>query len=101
VLGQDTNKPAAEKKAPAQKTRSLPFRGKITAIDKTAKTLTVGGRTFSITSETRVYVGDKAATLDDGKVDWSVTGSYKVDDGKLIAQLVTFVSKAEGKEKAK
>lgn len=101
VLGQDTNKPAAEKKAPAPKVRPQRFTGKITAIDKTAKTLTVAGRTYAVTSETHIYVGDKAAKLDDGAVSNSVTGNYKLEDGKLMALTVTFGAKAQGKEKAK
>jgi hypothetical protein len=105
VLGQDTNKPAAEKKTPP-KARAVPFRGKIAAIDKTAKTVTVGARTFAITSETRLFkedkpaTVDKPATLDDAVVGNPVTGNYKIEDGKMVALLLTFLPKADASPKA-
>jgi hypothetical protein len=82
----------AEKKDPAaKKARAIPFSGNIGAIDKAAKTITVGKRTLQITSETKLQKADKPATLADGAVGDYVTGSYnKTDAGKLLAHSVYF-----------
>jgi hypothetical protein len=55
-------------------------------------TLTVGSRTFQITSETRIMKDDKPAILADGVVGQPVTGYYKpADDGtNLNASSVYF-----------
>jgi hypothetical protein len=99
-LAQTTNKPAAEKKEPAAKKPSAgPFHGKLAAVDKTAKTITVGKRTFQITSETKIIKGGKPAKLEDGVVDETVSGYVKpTDDGKLVATKVTFGPKVENKD---
>jgi hypothetical protein len=99
TLGVVAQLPAQEKKegkkeespaAPAkQKKRdTAPFRGKIDAVDKTAKTIKVGERTFQVTSTTRIMKAGKPATLDDATVGEEVGGQYKkTEDGKL--ELVT------------
>lgn len=91
-------KGAAAKADPAAKKQgSLPFRGKIGAVDKTAKTITVGERTFQITSQTRIMKAGKPATLDDAAVGEEIGGSYKkADDGKLIAQTIRIGPRPEG-----
>lgn len=98
----ETNAPAEKKEAaPAKKPAAIPFRGKLLAVDKTAKTITVEKRTFQITSETKIFKGDKPAVLEDGVLDEAVTGSYKKsEDGKLIAGSVYFGGKGEAKPKA-
>jgi len=85
--------PAAEKKPAAG-----PFHGKLAKVDKVAKTITVGKRTFQITSETKLKKGDgKPATLDDGVVGEEVSGYVKpTEGGKLAATTVTFGAKAGG-----
>jgi len=94
---QDTNAnqmPASGQTAP--KSRSLVFRGKISAIDATASTLTVGKRTFGVTAETKILRDGKPATLADGQVGEPVSGAYrKSDDGKLIATTLHLGAKAE------
>ncbi len=71
---------------PEKKPRATPFRGKISAVDKTAGTITVGTRTFVVTPETKITKDDHAATLDDAVVGENATGSYlKGEDGKLNA----------------
>ena len=94
------DKPAAEKKESAKderKPRATPFTGKLTAVDKTAKTITVGERTFQITSETRIYKAGKPGTLDDAVVGEIVGGAArKTDDGKMAAVSVRFGPKPEG-----
>ena len=106
--GNNTNTPAkieipsnakkAEKPA-AEKTSSLPYQGHIVAVDKTAKTFSLGKkevRVFSVTDSTKVTKGDAVATLNDLAVGDKVTGAYnKIAGGKLEA-----VSVKIGKDKA-
>ncbi len=94
---------AGKKSTGEKKQRSIPFNGELTGLDQAAKTITVGKRTFEITSETRIYKGTKTpATLADGVVGEVVRGSYrKAEDGKLIAASVYFGPKTEGKAEDK
>jgi hypothetical protein len=88
--------PAAAQTTPVKKhtatsSTTLPFRGTVTAVDTNAMTLTVGKRTFNMTSETTVTKDDKAAVLADGVVGQPVRGSYKKNaDGKLNAVTIRF-----------
>lgn len=80
--------PGQEKKAEAKKPapRALPFRGELKAVDQTAKTITVGERVFQITSQTRIMVANKPATLGDLKVGEDVRGAYRTTaENKLEA----------------
>jgi colicin import membrane protein len=122
ALAQTTNKPALEKKAAADKKAATdkaatekqaatktekkasagPFHGKLAALDKMAKTITVGKRTFLITSETKMFKAGKPATLDDGVVEEEVSGYVKPnDEGKLVATKVTFGPKTTAKSAEK
>jgi hypothetical protein len=103
LAAQTTNKPAAEKKsAPAgadtEKTpKAGPFHGKLVAVDRVAKTITVGKRTFQITSETKLKKAGKPATLDAGVVGEVVSGYVKPSpEGKLVATTVNFGPKPAG-----
>jgi hypothetical protein len=69
-------------KAPAA--RAIPFRGKIAAVDKQAKTVKVGERTFQITSDTRIMKAGKAATLEDATVGEEVGGAYREGTDKKL-----------------
>jgi hypothetical protein len=70
----------AEKKA----ARPLPFHGKVTAVDKNTKVLTVGERKFQATSSTKIVKAGKPAILTDANAGDEVGGSYReVDGGKL------------------
>jgi len=108
LLAQTTNKAPAEKKSSTEKKESaekkqapIPFHGNIVTLDKNARTLTIGKRTFLVTSETKIFKSDKPATFADGVVGDYVTGSYKkTDDGKLIAHSVYFGGKGGGKGSA-
>lgn len=69
LLAQNTNKPAAEmksvagkKEATAKKKSAHPFRGKLAAVDKTAKTIKVGESIYQITSESKITKAGKPAT---------------------------------------
>lgn len=103
AFGQETKKEAkgpkagVEKAEKAGKSRALPLGGKISAVDKTAKTITVRERIFQITSETRISKAGKPATFDDAVVGEEVGISYvKADDGKLTAQSVRIGPRPEG-----
>jgi hypothetical protein len=80
VNAQDA-KPADKKEAPA---RAIPFRGKISAVDKQAKTVKVGERTFQITADTRIMKAGKPATLDDATVGEDVGGAYREGADKKL-----------------
>ena len=102
LLAQSTNVPAAEKKAavakkePATKKKGPhPFRGKLAAVDKVAKTIKVGESIYQITSATKITKADKPATLEDGVVGDPVSGYVKpTNDGKMAATTVHFGAKA-------
>ena len=90
VRAADAKPAAADAKKPAA-AKPLPFTGKLAAVDKQAKTITVGERVFQITSETKITKANKPATLEDGVVGEEVAGSYKTSDGgKLEAGSVRF-----------
>lgn len=80
VSAQDA-KPADKKDAPA---RAIPFRGKIGAVDKQAKTVKVGERTFQITADTRIMKAGKPATLEDATVGEEVGGAYREGADKKL-----------------
>lgn len=106
VLAQaaDTNNPPAVK-SETQKVRKHDhsvFRGKLTAVDKDAMTLTVGKRTFAITSATKITKNGQPATLADGVVGEKVAGTYKKgEDGKLTAISIRFGDKPEAEKPEK
>jgi hypothetical protein len=82
---------------------SLPFHGKIAAVDKIAMTITLEGkeaqRVLQITSETRFTKDGKPATLDDAVVGEQIAGSYKkTDDGKMEALSVRLGPKPEAEK---
>ena len=94
---------AAEKKASPKaekKDARIPFHGKLAAVDKKDKTITVGERTFQITADSKLSKGGKPATLDDAVVGEEVGGNYqKGSDGKLKVGTVRFGPKHEGEAK--
>jgi hypothetical protein len=107
LLAQTKDKPAKtapEKKDGAEKKPTAgPFHGKLAAVDKSAKTITVGKRTFQITSETKMFKAGKPATLDEGIIGEEASGYVKpTEDGKLVATKVNFGPKAsaEGSKSA-
>ena len=109
ATAQSTNKTTAEKKSErkesgkqSEKKAAHPFRGKLAAVDKTAKTITIGKSVYYITSATRIKKNGKDATLEDGIVGEEVTGYAKpMDDGKMAASSLTFGPKPEGKSPEK
>jgi hypothetical protein len=78
----------------------LVFNGKLSSIDTNAMTLTVGERTFEITSETKIIKDGQPAILSDGVMGEMVGGVYKKStDGKLTATTIRFGAKSEKKMK--
>ena len=104
LLAQDTNKAATPKPAAGtakgdakaeKKPVAGPFRGKLAAMDKVAKTITVGKRTIQITSETKIKRAGKPATFEDGVVGEEASGYVKpTPDGKWLATTVNYGPKA-------
>jgi len=89
--------PPAPKKA-----RALPFNGKVGAVDKVAKTVTLEGkekaRVFQITSESKIRKDKKPATLDDVMVGDRVGGSQRESaDGKMEVVTLNVTSAAPAK----
>ena len=91
VHAQENQNPPVVKKETKEKVNSIPFRGKVKSVDKTAKSITIGSRTFQITADTKLIKAGKPATLDDAVIGEEVGGAYvKADDGKLNATMVRF-----------
>ena len=95
VPAQTTNKaaskPVTEAKETVKKPVAGPFHGRLAALDKNLKTITVGKRTFHITAETQFKKAGKTATLEDGVIGEEASGYVKPDEnGKLVATKVNF-----------
>ena len=100
------DKSVAEKKlasekpeTPAKPPSAGPFHGKLAALDKSAKTITVGKRTFLVTAESKIHKAGKPAHLEDGVVGEPVSGYVKpTADGKLVATTINFGPKPDTKK---
>ena len=84
----------------AKSPRAIPYHGKISAVDQTAKTFTIPGiekmRVFTITDATVITKDGNPATMADVTVDDDVRGSYwKRADGSLEAKSVKLGQKTE------
>lgn len=89
--------PAAGTDRPAPANRTLPFRGKVAAVDKDAKTVTVGKQVFHVSTETKLTKNNQTATLADIVVGEVIAGNYtKADDGKLTAKMMRVGAKPAG-----
>jgi hypothetical protein len=92
-------------KEPAKKAKAdkpVSFKGKVTTVDSTAKTITFEAketsRTVQITSETRLQKAGKPATLDDVKVGDEIAGQVrKSAAGKESVVSLRIGPKPEGK----
>jgi hypothetical protein len=90
--------------SPAAKpaTRPIPFRGKISAVDQSAKTFTIGSQTFKVTDSTTIMKAGAPGTMADIVENEQARGSYlKQDDGTLEAKTVRVGPKAAGERKGK
>ena len=95
-----TNAPSA--KAEVVKHDRLPFGGTLSAVDKTAMTVTVkkkeAEKTFQVTSTTKITKAGKPATLNDAVVGEECGVSFKkTADGKLEALSLRLGAKPEKK----
>lgn len=92
----------AQKDKPAKKeTRNIPFHGKIDSVDKAAKSIKVGERTFFVMAETKFTKAGKPATFEDAKAGEEVGGSYHEGaNGKLQLTSLRIGPKPEAKKKA-
>jgi hypothetical protein len=88
-----TNPPAAPGQTAPVKPKqheSNVFNGKVIAVDAKAMTLTIGKRTFEVSSATKITKNGQPAILSDIAVGDKVGGAYKkTDDGKLAATTIT------------
>ena len=89
----------------AKPARAIPFRGTASAVDQTAKTFTIAGksssRVFKVTDRTVITKAGEAATFADLPDNEPVTGSYwKHEDGTLEAKSLKIGGKTDA-EKAK
>jgi len=103
-----TASPATSAASPAAKpaTHPIPFRGKVSAVDQSAKTFTVGGkegsRVFKVTETTTITKAGAAATMTDIVENEQARGTYlKQADGTLEAKTVKLGAKTEGEKKAR
>ncbi|MEY2546964.1 MAG: hypothetical protein QOG48_2081 [Verrucomicrobiota bacterium] len=92
---------AAETKAP----RPIPFHGVISAVDQTAKTFTIAGKTksrvFKVGDKAEITKGGSPATMSDIAENSEVSGSYwKNADGSLEAKTVKIGPAAKAKASA-
>jgi len=96
LQAQETEESSAKENA-SKADRAVPFHGTLKAVDKDAGTVTVGGRTFKLTTDTKYLQG----TLEDAKIGEKVGGSYrKASDGTLTVNSIRFGEKPEKKKKA-
>jgi hypothetical protein len=79
----------AQDATPAKSKHGAPFHGTVDGLDTNAMTLTVGSRTFQITSETRIMKDDKPAILADGVAGQPVTGYDKPEENGTTLDAVT------------
>lgn len=90
-IAQEKPKAAPGNDAPGKQPgkRSTPFRGKVTAVDATAKTVTVGARVFHLSAESKLTKKGQTMTVADIVVGDEIAGNYTTsDDGKLMARTV-------------
>lgn len=76
----DAPKDAPRKAAPAGR----PLRGKVDAVDKTAKTFKINETTYQVTSDTKITKDRKPAVFDDIKVGENVSGYLREGADKKL-----------------
>jgi len=91
---------ADDAKPAAPAARAIPFRGKIDAIDKQAKTFKINERTFHVTADTRVVKDGKPGTFDNAATGQDVTGSYREGADKKLNVVVLRIGAAPTKPAA-
>jgi hypothetical protein len=99
-FAQDAASGSSATPAPAKAKHGAPFHGTVDGLDTNAMTLTVGSRTFQITSETHIMKDDKPAILADGVAGQPVTGYYKPEENGTTLDAVTVYFGTHAKAKA-
>jgi hypothetical protein len=100
---QDTNSaaPSSSDTTPAPKHKhGAPFRGTVDGVDTNAMTLTVGSRTFQITSTTKISSNGQPGILADATIGEPVTGYYRPDsdDTNTLNAVSVHLGKGKGKK---
>jgi hypothetical protein len=89
---------AADGAKTGKKPSAHPFHGKLAAIDKTAKTITVGKSVYHVTAETKIKKDGNPANLADGIIGEEASGYVKpAEDGTMNASSLNFGAKPDGK----
>ena len=94
---------AADDSAATRKPRGTPYAGKISAIDRSAKTVTLSTknektRVYHILADTRITLGTgEKATFEDAKVGEEAAAYGHQEGEKYIAQSLRIGPKTEGK----
>lgn len=104
VSGAD--EPAQKPAETKAKAAGLPFRGKVSAVDKDAKTVSLAGkeksRTFQITQSTKIKKEGKPATLSELTVGESVGGyALRTDSGHPEVVTLNIGKAAKGRDETK
>jgi Domain of unknown function (DUF5666) len=111
ALGAPSTASAKEKKttaatpeasaSPMAKVKAIPYHGKVSSVDVSAKTFVVGKRTFNVTDQTQITKEGAAATMSDLMAGEKVSGSYwKKAEGTLEAKTVKVGAKTEAQSKS-
>ena len=112
VRAQDTNAPVKSKEKPAAKAKeakpakekTTTFSGKLGAIDKVMKTITLDDKkktVIEVTSDSLVTKDGKPAIMTDGTIGEPVNGTAKtLADGKMSALLLNYGKKVTPPKKA-
>jgi hypothetical protein len=97
VTGADSKPAPAEKKA----SKHIPFHGKADAVDKNAKTIKVGERTFHVTSDTKITKAGKPAHFEEATVGEDVAGAYHEGEGGTLELMSLRIGPKPAKEDPK
>jgi hypothetical protein len=91
------SKTTTTKTTTAKKTtmHTMSAKGAITAMDATAKTITVGDKTFATTDSTKYTAHGKKSMMSDLKVGDTVSVSYTKDGDTMTATKVTVTKAAK------
>lgn len=95
--------PATAASPAARAARPVPFHGKVSAVDQSAKTFTLGGKqTFKVTDTTVITKAGAPATMADIVENERARGTYmKQADGTMEAKTVKIGPKTEAEKKAR
>src|SRR5690349_11243559 len=97
VMANERPSAAEGDKKPAT-TRSMPFRGKIDGLDKSARTIKVGARQFQVVDATKIMKAGKPSTLEEAAVGEEVGGAYREADGGKLELVSLRLGAKPGKE---